>query len=92
MVPSGATATDGAFVQSRCILDPAARVSKEHLREAFADFSNRHELPAICAEWFFRVFFERFTNLREVYPRIAGERVRCVAGLQLRSTATLETE
>jgi putative DNA primase/helicase len=82
----------GAFVQWCCILDPDAKVRKETLRDAFAEFSRRHELPAVCSEWFFRAFFERFTNLREVRPTIGGNRVQCVAGLQLRSTVTLETE
>ena len=83
----------GAFVQTCCILEPTARVSKDTLREAFAEFSNRHELPTICAEWFFRVFFERFTNLREVHSRVAGgTRQRCVQGVQLRPTESIEIE
>jgi len=82
----------GAFVQCRCLLDPAARVGKDTLREAYADFCTRHELPPTCGEWFFRVLFERFTSLRETQPRVAGDRVRHVAGLQLRSTVNLETE
>jgi P4 family phage/plasmid primase-like protien len=82
----------GAFVQSRCILDPEARVSKDTLREAYAEFTARHELPAACGDWFFRILFERFTSLRESHPRIAGDRVKCVAGLQLRSTVSLDSE
>ena len=82
----------GAFVQSRCILDPEARVSKDTLREAYAEFTTRHELPGVCGEWFFRVLFERFTSLRETQPRIAGERVRHVQGIQLRSTVSLDSE
>jgi P4 family phage/plasmid primase-like protien len=82
----------GAFVQSRCILDPEARVAKDTLREAYAEFTTRHELPAACGDWFFRILFERFTSLRESHPRIAGDRVKCVAGLQLRSTVSLDSE
>ena len=82
----------GAFVQSRCVLDPEARVSKDTLREAYAEFTIRHELPAVCAEWFFRVLYERFTSLKETQPRVAGERVRHVQGVQLRSTVSLESE
>jgi P4 family phage/plasmid primase-like protien len=76
----------GAFVQYRCILDREARTPKEHLREAFDEFSKRHELNPVCREWFFRVLFERFPSLRETQPRIAGERARCVQGIALRSS------
>jgi hypothetical protein len=62
------------------------------LRDAFTGFCARHELPPTCGEWFFRVLFERFTSLRETQPRVAGERVRHVAGVQLRSTVTLENQ
>ena len=82
----------GAFVQSRCHLDPEARVSKDTLREAYAEFTARHELSTDCREWFFRVLFERFTNLREIQPRVAGERVRHVQGLQLLPNVTIENE
>jgi P4 family phage/plasmid primase-like protien len=82
----------GAFVRTRCLLDPEARVRKETLREAYAEFTTRHELPAVCGEWFFRVLFERFTSLRETQPRVNGERVRHVQGVQLRSTINLDSE
>lgn len=82
----------GAFVQSRCLLDPEARVSKDTLREAYAEFTARYELPTACGDWFFRILFERFTSLRETHPRVAGERVRHVQGIQLRSTANLDSE
>lgn len=82
----------GAFVRIRCVLDPEARVSKDTLREAYAEFASRHELPAVCGEWFFRVLFERFTSLRETQPRVAGERVRHVQGIQLRSTVSVDSE
>lgn len=82
----------GAFVRTRCLLDPEARVSKDTLREAYAEFTARHELPAVCGDWFFRVLFERFTSLRETHPRVAGERVRHVQGVQLRSTVSLDSE
>ena len=82
----------GAFVQSRCLLDPEVRVSKDTLREAYAEFTARYELPATCGDWFFRILFERFTSLRETHPRVAGERVRHVQGVQLRSTVSLDSE
>ena len=82
----------GAFVQSRCLLDPEARVSKDTLREAYTEFTVRYELPATCGDWFFRILFERFTSLRETQPRVAGERVRYVQGVQLRSTVSLDSE
>jgi hypothetical protein len=82
----------GAFVCTRCLLDPEARVSKDTLREAYAEFTTRHELPTVCGDWFFRVLFERFTSLRESQPRVAGERVRHVQGVQLRSTVNLDSE
>jgi len=82
----------GAFVQSRCILAPGQRVAKDTLREAFTDFAAKYELPTVCGEWFFRVLFERFTSLRESQPRVAGERVRHVQGVQLRSTVKLDSE
>ena len=78
----------GAFVQCRCILDREAREPKEDLRNAFAEFSQRHELSPVCGEWFFRVLFERFPSLRETQPRLDGERVRHVQGITLRSTLT----
>lgn len=82
----------GAFVRTRCLLDPEARVTKDTLREAYAEFCTRHELSTECREWFFRVLFERFTSLRETYPRISGDRVKCIAGVQLRSTVNLDSE
>lgn len=82
----------GAFVQSRCILAPESRVTKESLREAFGEFAARHELSSVCAEWFFRALFERYTTIRETQPRVGGERVRHVQGLQLRSTLAAEYE
>jgi phage/plasmid-associated DNA primase len=78
----------GAFVQYRCVLDREAREPKEYLRDAFAEFSERHELSPVCREWFSRVLFERFPSLRETQPRIAGERARCVQGIALRSSLT----
>lgn len=78
----------GAFVQYRCILDREAREPKENLRADFAEFSQRHELPTVCAEWFFRVLFERFPSLRETQPRLGCERVRHVKGIALRSSLT----
>jgi len=82
----------GTFIRTRCLLDPEARVSKDTLREAYAEFTARHELPTACGDWFFRVLFERFTSLRETQPRVAGERVRHVQGIQLRSTVNLDSE
>jgi P4 family phage/plasmid primase-like protien len=80
----------GAFVQCRCILDREAREPKEHLRNAFAEFAERHELPTVCGEWFFRALFERFPSLRETHPRVDGDRVRHVQGIVLRSTLCVE--
>jgi P4 family phage/plasmid primase-like protien len=80
----------GAFVQCRCILDREAREQKEHLRNAFAEFAERHELAPVCREWFFRVLFERFPSLRETQLRLDGERVRHVQGIVLRSSLTTE--
>ena len=82
----------GAFVRTRCLLAPEARVTKDTLREAYGEFCTRHELSTECREWFFRVLFERFTSLRETHPRVAGDRVKCVAGVQLRSTVNLDSE
>ena len=80
----------GAFVQYRCILARDAREPKEQLRNTFAEFSKRYELPAVCGEWFFRVLFERFSSLSETQPRIDGERVRYVRGIALRSSLTTD--
>jgi P4 family phage/plasmid primase-like protien len=82
----------GAFVQSRCVLSPDGLARKDALRDSFADFSSRNELPPVCSEWFFRVLFERFTALRETQPRVAGERVRHVSGVSLRSNSLADTE
>ena len=81
----------GSFVQCRCSLGPEARVPKEDLRNAFSEFAQRHELPAVCGEWFFRVLFERFPSLRETQPRVDGERARFIQGIGLRSYATTST-
>jgi P4 family phage/plasmid primase-like protien len=81
----------GAFVQCRCVLDREAREPKDDLRNAFAEFSQRHELAPVCGEWFFRVLFERFPSLREARLRLGGERVRRVQGIALRSTLTTES-
>ena len=81
----------GAFVQFRCDLSREARTPKEDLRAAFTEFAGRHELPTVCGEWFFRALFERFPSLRETQPRVAGERLRCIQGIALRSYASLTT-
>ncbi len=73
----------GSFSQSCCVFDPEAQVSKSALREAFTNFSSRSELPAVCGEWFFRAFFERFTSLRQTYTRMGGSRQWLVQGLRL---------
>ncbi|MBI4326651.1 MAG: hypothetical protein HY674_15515 [Chloroflexi bacterium] len=82
----------GAFVRTRCLLAPGARVTKNTLRDAYGEFCTRHELPTECREWFFRVLFERFTSLREIQPRVDGKQIRHVQGLQLRSAVNLDTE
>jgi P4 family phage/plasmid primase-like protien len=82
----------GAFIRTRCVMAPDARVRKDTLKDAFNDFATQHELPRACGEWFFKALYERFTSLRETQPRINGERVRHVRGLQLRATLPVENE
>jgi P4 family phage/plasmid primase-like protien len=81
----------GSFVQYRCILATDARAPKDDLRNAFTEFAERHELSTGCGVWFFRALFERFPSLRETQPRVAGERVRYIRGIALRSYSTLTT-
>ncbi|MFN7139292.1 MAG: phage/plasmid primase, P4 family [Limisphaerales bacterium] len=80
----------GAFVESCCQMSSEVTERKEYLRSAFVEFSRKHELPDCCAEWFFKALYERFTNLRETQPRINGEKVRCIAGIRLKSV--IETD
>jgi hypothetical protein len=47
-------------------------------------------LPVEFGDWFFKRLYERFPDLKEIRASYAGERVRCVAGMKLKST--LETD
>ena len=49
----------GSFVQSRCVIDPEAHVSKSALQESFVEFSGDNELSAGLGDWFFRALLER---------------------------------
>lgn len=75
----------GTFVAQQCTFDPEARESMHGLQSAFNSFSEGHGLPVQFGDWFFKRLYERFTNLKQVRPSIGGERVRCVAGIKLKS-------
>jgi P4 family phage/plasmid primase-like protien len=80
----------GTFVAQQCQLAPDAREPKAALQSAFNQFCETHGLPVELGDWFFKRLYERFTNLKEIRPAIAGERVRCVAGIKLKTM--LETD
>ncbi len=80
----------GSFVAQYCTLDPSARETKDALKNAFNGFCETHGTPVEFADWFFKRLYERFTSLKEIRPSSAGERVRCVAGIKLKSM--LETD
>jgi hypothetical protein len=72
-------------VTLRCQLSPDAKTPKDELRNAFADFSERHELSASCGDWFLKSLYERWPQLRETrLTADNGDRYRAVAGVALR--------
>jgi hypothetical protein len=75
----------GSFVTLRCQLLPDATTSKADLKDAFADFCERHELPVSCGDWFLKSLYERWPQVRETRPtNDAGERYYAIAGIALR--------
>ena len=58
----------GTFVKSECTIDAKAQVEKTKLRAAYEEFCSRFELPPGCNDWFFRLLFERWPNLKEARP------------------------
>lgn len=82
----------GSFVATHCELAPDARIGTDTLRSAYAEFTTENGLPGTCGDWFLRALFERFTTLKEIRPRVNGERRRMVQGLWLKAVITPENE
>ena len=74
----------GTFVEEHCTLDCTLVESKDSIREAYAEFCEKYQIPAVCAEWFFRNLFDRFPALIESKRRVNGTRQRCISGIGLR--------
>jgi P4 family phage/plasmid primase-like protien len=75
----------GTFVAQQCLLDMDGREAKAALKSAFDSFCETHGLPEQFGDWFFKRLYERFTNLKEIRAGSTGERVRCVAGIRLKT-------
>jgi len=80
----------GTFVAQNCEFDAEARESMTALQSAFNSFSEGHGLPVQFGDWFFKRLYERFTNLKQIRPSIGGERVRCIAGIKLKSIIEID--
>jgi P4 family phage/plasmid primase-like protien len=75
----------GSFVTLRCQLSPDATTPKDELKNAFADFCRRNELPTSCGEWFLKKLYERWPQVHETRPTgEGGDRYYAVAGIALR--------
>jgi P4 family phage/plasmid primase-like protien len=75
----------GTFVAQQCEFAPEAREPKSEIKTAFSSFCETHGLPVEFGDWFFKRLYERFTNLKEIRASYAGERVRCISGIKLKS-------
>ena len=75
----------GTFVAQRCQFDPGGSEPKTALKTAFESFCELHGLSAEMGDWFFKRLYERFTNLKEIRTGTGNERVRCIAGLKLKT-------
>jgi P4 family phage/plasmid primase-like protien len=75
----------GTFVAQQCQFDADGREPKAALKSAFDSYCETHGLPVQFGDWFFKRLYERFTNLKEIRASDAGERVRCVAGIRLKT-------
>jgi P4 family phage/plasmid primase-like protien len=80
----------GTFVAQHCQLAPDGREPKAALQSTFNSFCETHGLPVELGDWFFKRLYERFTNLKEVRAGSTGGRVRCIAGIKLKTM--LETD
>lgn len=80
----------GTFVAQHCQLVPDGREPKAALQSTFNSFCETHGLPVELGDWFFKRLYERFTNLKEIRAGSTGERVRCIAGIKLKTM--LETD
>ena len=80
----------GTFIEQECILDAEASEPVSILQNAFNRFCETQGLPVTFGDWFIKRLYESFTNLKPTRPSISGERVRCVAGIKLKTTLEMD--
>jgi P4 family phage/plasmid primase-like protien len=79
----------GSFVTLRCQFQADASTPKKDLKDAFAEFCERHELPVGCGDWFLKSLYERWPQLRDTrLTNDQGERYRAISGISLRNITT----
>lgn len=74
----------GVFVKAECNLDPDAFETKDKLEARFKSFLSHQGLNEKIAPVLFKQLYDRFT-LAPVRPRMGGERVHGVSGIELKS-------